>query len=88
MLAAPPRIVIFRMRHVPAIDGSGLRALNLMFEKFQHRGTRVLLSGVQAQPMKVLFESGFIDQLGLENVCANVDAALVRSRELLARSVS
>lgn len=84
MLAAPPRVVIFRMRHVPAIDGTGLRALNLMFEKFQHRGTRVLLSGVQAQPMKVLYESGFIDRLGLENVCANVDTALARSRELLA----
>ena len=83
MLASPPRVVIFRLRHVPAIDGTGLRALNLMFDKFQHRGTRVLLSGVQAQPMKVLFESGFIDRLGLENVCANVDAALVRARELL-----
>ncbi len=84
MLAAPPRVVIFRLRHVPAIDGTGLRALNLMFDKFRHRGTRVLLSGVQAQPMKVLFESGFIDRLGLENVCANVDAALIRARLLLA----
>ena len=65
-------------------EGTGLRALGLMFDKFEHRGTRVLPSGVQAQPMKVLFESGFIDRLGLANVCANVDAALMRARELLA----
>ncbi len=83
MLADAPRVVIFRLRHVPAIDGSGLRALTLMFEKFEHRHTRIILSGVQPQPMKVLFESGFIDRLGLDNVCANVDAALTRARELL-----
>jgi SulP family sulfate permease len=85
MLAAQPRVIIFRMRKVPVVDGTGLRALNLMLDKFAHRHTRVILSGVQPQPMKVLFESGFTDRLGLENICANVDAALVRARGLLAQ---
>jgi SulP family sulfate permease len=79
-----PRVVIFRMRNVPAIDGTGLRALNLMREKFTHHDTRLILSGLQAQPMKVLYESGFIDQIGLENICPNVEASLARARSLLA----
>jgi SulP family sulfate permease len=83
MLAAAPRVVIFRMRKVPAIDGTGLRALNLMFDKFAHRHTQVILSGVQPQPMKVLYESGFIDRLGLENICPNVDTSLRRAQALL-----
>jgi len=78
-----PKLVIFRMRAVPAIDGTGLRALEIIWRKFQRRGVHLLLSGVQPQPMKVLFKSGFTDQLGLENICANVDASLERARKLL-----
>lgn len=81
--ASIPRVVIFRMRNVPAIDGTGLRALNLMLEKFQHHGTHLILSRVQPQPMKVLYESGFVDQIGLDNICANVDASLARARTLI-----
>jgi len=38
---------------------------------------------VQPQPMKVLFNAGFIDKIGLDNVCANIDAALAQARKLL-----
>jgi len=33
--------------------------------------------------MKVLFNAGFIDKIGLDNVCANIDAALARAGHLL-----
>ena len=78
-----PRIVIFRMRSVPAIDATGLHALEIMREKFHRKGTQLILSGVQPQPMKVLFNAGFIDKIGLDNVCANIDAALTRARQLV-----
>jgi SulP family sulfate permease len=78
-----PSIVIFRMRAVPAIDGSGLRALEIMLHKFTRRGTKLILSGVQPQPMKVLFNSGFVDKVGLENICADIDASLERAWEIV-----
>lgn len=81
--AITPRLVIFRMRAVPAIDGTGLRALETIHHKFNRRGTKLLLSGVQAQPMKVLFNSGFADKIGLENICADIDASLERAWEVL-----
>ena len=84
--SATPPVVIFRMRNVPVIDATGLRVLNLVREKFERRGTRMVFSGMQPQPMKVLFEGGFVDAVGLENICANIDAALERSREILAES--
>ena len=40
-------------------------------------------SGVQPQPMKVLYNAGFVDKIGLDNVCANIDVALARSRIIL-----
>ncbi|MCG3146962.1 MAG: C4-dicarboxylic acid transporter DauA [Verrucomicrobiae bacterium] len=78
-----PRIVIFRMRNVPAVDASGLHALEIMLDKFHRKGTQLILSGVQPQPMKVLFKAGFTDKIGLDNVCANIDVALARARQLL-----
>jgi sulfate permease, SulP family len=79
-----PHIVIFRMRSVPAVDATGLHALEIMLEKFHRKGTQLILSGVQPQPMKVLYNAGFVDKIGLDNVCANIDAALARARQLLA----
>lgn len=81
-----PRVVIFRMRTVPAIDGTGLRVMRLTWEKFQRRGTHLILSGVQPQPMKVLFESGLVDRIGLENLCPNIEASLARARTIIAGS--
>ena len=78
-----PRVVIFRVRAVPAIDATGLHALEIALEKFHRKRTQLLLSGVQPQPMKVLFHSGFVDRIGLDNICANIDAALDRAREIL-----
>jgi SulP family sulfate permease len=78
-----PRIVIFRMRTVPAVDATGLHALEVMLDKFHRKGTQLVLSGVQPQPMKVLYNAGFIDKIGLDNVCANIDVALVRARHLV-----
>ena len=78
-----PRLVIFRMRAVPAIDGSGLHALEIINRKFSRRGTKLILSGVQPQPMKVLFNSGFVDKIGLDNICADIDASLERAWEII-----
>jgi SulP family sulfate permease len=78
-----PCLVIFRMRAVPAIDGTGLRALEIMWHKFNRRQTKLILSGVQPQPMKVLFNSGFVDKIGLENICPDIDASLERAWEIV-----
>jgi sulfate permease, SulP family len=81
-----PRIVIFRMRHVPVIDASALHSLHSLevaVEKMQRDGVRILLTAVQPQPMQILFKAGLVDALGLENFCANIDQALEQSRKVL-----
>jgi SulP family sulfate permease len=78
-----PKIVVFRMRHVPVIDSSALHSLEVATEKMQRDGVRILLTAVQAQPMKMLFESGLVERLGMENFCANIDEALLRAGEML-----
>ena len=80
---AIPRVLILRVRNVPAIDASGLRALEVTWDKFHRRGTLIVLSGIQPQPMKILLRSGFIDRIGLDNICPNIDEALLRASALL-----
>lgn len=78
-----PRIVVFRMRHVPTMDATGLHAFEIAVEKMQRDHVRVLLTAVQPQPMKVMFTAGLVDRIGIENICANIDEALARCSRLL-----
>jgi SulP family sulfate permease len=78
-----PKIVVFRMRHVPTMDASGLHAFEVAVAKMQRDQVKILLTAVQPQPMKVMFAAGLVDHIGIENFCANIDEALDRCRRLL-----
>src|SRR3989449_764182 len=78
--AARPKVLILRMRHVPAVDPTGLRALRELVKRGRHEGTLVLLSDVHAQPVVALERSGMYDELGEENIHGNIDDALNRAR--------
>ena len=77
-----PRVVIFRMRNVPAMDASGLHAFEVAVDKLHRQKSKVYLTAVQPQPMKVMYESGFVDRLGMHKFCADTDHALQLVREL------
>jgi SulP family sulfate permease len=81
--AGKPRLIVFRMRHVPVIDASALHSLEVAVEKMHRDGVHILLTAVQPQPMKVLLASGLAEVLGLANFCANIDEALERAGKLL-----
>ena len=78
-----PRAIILRMRNVPAMDASGLHALEVVIEKLHRDNVKILLTGVQPQPMKVLVGSSLAEKIGLDHFCADIDEALVRVRALL-----
>jgi SulP family sulfate permease len=78
-----PRVVIFRMRSVPAMDASGLHAFEGAIEKLRRDGIEIFLTAVRPQPMKVMFGAGLAERLGLDRFCADIDQALAAARELL-----
>jgi SulP family sulfate permease len=71
-----PRVVIFRMRNVPAMDASGLHAFEVAIDKLRRDKIEIFLTAVQPQPMKVMFESGLAERIGLDHFCADIDQAL------------
>jgi SulP family sulfate permease len=78
-----PDVLILRMRKVMAMDATGLNALEDLYERLHHKSKHLLLSGPHTQPLLVMDKSGFLDRIGRENVCAHIDAALDRAREIL-----
>jgi SulP family sulfate permease len=75
-----PKVLIIRMRSVPAIDSTGLHALKDLVRKSRREGMLVLLSDVHAQPIVAIERSGLWDELGEDNIHGNLDDALNRAR--------
>ena len=79
------KVLIIRMRSVPAIDATGIQSLEKIIDKCSKNGIQVIFSHVNEQPMKIFKKSGIYDKLGSESFCANIDDALAKSAELTAR---
>lgn len=75
-------VLILRMRAVPAIDASALIAFREILETCKNNNITLILSHVNEQPMKMMKKAGFDEEVGQENFCRNIDAALKRAEEL------
>ena len=78
-----PEVVILDMARLIQLDTTGLEGLENLRDKLHKRGCTLLVCGLNSQPGSLLFRSGFIDQLGDDNVCADLSQALERAYVLL-----
>ena len=78
-----PKVLIIRMRDVLLLDSTGMHALRDVVHRSRKAGTGVLLSDLHMQPLVALTGSAILEEIGQENVCANLDDALARARVLL-----
>jgi SulP family sulfate permease len=84
-IARPPKVLILRMRNVPAMDATGLHALVQAIRKSRAHGTAVMLTEVRAQPLGVLTKSGQLETFGgAELLVPTLDEALDRAEKLIA----
>jgi SulP family sulfate permease len=77
-----PQVLVLRMRDMLSLDATGLRAIEEVHARARREGWTLILSGVHAQPMTALVRSGLADQIGEENLCGDIDQALVRANLL------
>jgi len=80
---SPPKIFILRMRHVPAVDATGLYALEVFYSRCHKRHTVLILSGVQERPLATMQKTGLDRLVGVENIHPTIDGALNRAAEVL-----
>ena len=77
-----PPIVIVRLRHVPAMDASGLQAIEDFADQIHASGRTLLLCGARDQPANLMERAEFHAHLGEANILPNVQAALKRANEI------
>jgi len=82
-VAGKPKVLILRMRRVPAIDATGLHALKDVVQRSRRDRTTVMLCEVQPQPLQALERSVLIDELGMEHIYPTLEAAIAAAREAL-----
>ena len=78
-----PEVVILRMRQLLAIDATGLQRLEELADRLRRHGRQMILCGPHSQPLFAMERHGFIEALGLDNVCADVDTSLQRARAVM-----
>jgi SulP family sulfate permease len=76
-IATPPKMFILRMRNVPAIDATGIHALEQLARKCRRQGTTLILAEVREQPRAAL-ERAKHEEL-LAHRAETLDEALARA---------
>lgn len=77
------RVIILHLAAVTAIDATALDRLEDLHAKLRRHGRHLILCGPHTQPYFTMEKAGFLDEVGRENVVADLDAAVVRARELV-----
>lgn len=78
-----PDVLILGMRQVLAMDATGLEALEALGRRLRSRGKHLLLCGPHSQPLFAMHRHGFIEWIGEENVCADMESSAQRAQRLL-----
>jgi sulfate permease, SulP family len=81
-LAEHPKVLIIRMRDVPALDSTGIHTLRDVVRRSRKRGTAVLFADVQPQPRAALVDSDAIEEIGRANLFDDVESALDQARSI------
>ncbi|MBO4559635.1 MAG: STAS domain-containing protein [Lachnospiraceae bacterium] len=78
------KVLIIRMRGVPAIDATAMQSLETLVDTCKEKGVTVIFSHVNQQPRDVMNKDGLTAKVGEQNFCAHIDAALERAKVILA----
>jgi SulP family sulfate permease len=72
-------VVILRLRNMTALDATGLFALEEVARTLKASGRELILCGAREQPLTLIQQTEFEEIVGPENICSNVQEALMRA---------
>ena len=81
-LELPPKAFILRMDKVPAIDASGLQALQDFYDRCHREKTRLLLSGVHPSLLRSMRSYKLLTRIGKESIFTHFHEALSFAKDL------
>jgi SulP family sulfate permease len=82
-ISIPPKVLIIKMSKVPAMDATALDGLEKLKRICKRNKTEIILLQLQEQPYKTLEKAGFLEAVGMDNICENVEDAISRAQAVL-----
>ena len=70
------RVLIIKMKHVPAMDATALHAFTHMVKICKKRKIMLLVTGIQEQPLQVLERAGIVEMIGSDHIFAGLGNAI------------
>ena len=70
------KVLILRMRGVPALDATAMHHLEQFYARCREHGITLVFSHVNEQPMRTMEKDGFIELVGAENFRPHIDDAI------------
>lgn len=80
------KVLVIRMRGVPALDATAMHSLENLQEKCERHGVELVFSHVNDQPYHTMQKDGFVDKVGADHFCAHIDDALAFANKLLGQT--
>lgn len=80
------KVIVIRMRSVPAIDASAMRSLRDLAARAKKKHITLIFSHVNEQPMSVMKKDHFIKLIGEEHFLPNIVEALGYAENMVADS--
>lgn len=77
------KVMILRMRNIPALDATAMIALDGIYEECVKQGITLILSHANEQPLSVMKKYGFYDKLGAQCFKSNIDEALEYAKKII-----
>jgi len=78
------RVMILRMRGVPALDSTACKTLKNIYGKCKENGIVLVISHINEQPLAVLKKDGLYNDIGEKNFADNIHSAIERAKEIVA----
>jgi len=85
-LDSDKKVLILRMRSVPAMDATALNSLKKLNARCRKARITMILSHVNEQPLSVMEKAGFDKEIGRENIAPRIDDAICRAGEILSEA--
>ena len=79
----PPKVLILDLHMVINLDSTCLDTLEGLHRSLRKRGATLLLCAANEHPLSLMRRSGFLEQLGKENLLPDLATAAGRARDLL-----
>lgn len=76
-------VLIFRMRHVSMLDATGYNVISKVENKCKEENIKLILSGIQEQPLKVITNMKLVERIGSESIHKDFRSAVVYANSIV-----